>query len=410
MGLREAQSCYPLRRAREAVGMRKTASRVRVPSVVAIGIMAVTMGAAACSSSGSGSGGDASTASPAAAQQSSQCAQTAKAAVQPYEAAPKYQVPAQTINAKPLKGKTIWFISPDQSLSYPLSESQGIQAAGTAAGLHVKIFDGKSQPALFNQGLATAVAQHANGIILNSIDPSLVAGPLAAAKKAGIPVVDAYVGSNPPAAADSPDVFANVTNNFEQTGQIMADYLLSATNCKANVVLFTTSVYPSLQQMSTGISGEMSKVCPGCSLHSITFDPTTIATTVGPLVSNTVRRYPDTNYLIAGFDSLVPYAIPSLQQADNHSPILSEAGDEATYDRIRAGSQVADASLPYGPYAGWLQVDELLRGMAGAQPADDNEPTNIFTKANIGANNSLQVLYPGLVGYQNAFLKDWGLG
>src|ERR1700733_2724301 len=159
MRLREALSCYPLRRAREAVGMRKTASRVRVPSVVAIGIMAVTMGAAACSSSGSGSGGNASTGSPAAAQQSSQCAQTAKAAVQPYEAAPKYQVPAQAINVKPLKGKTIWFISPDQPLSYPLSESQGIQAAGAAAGLHVKIFDGKSQPALFNQGLATAVAQ-----------------------------------------------------------------------------------------------------------------------------------------------------------------------------------------------------------------------------------------------------------
>lgn len=386
----------------------------RLRPALAIGVGAIVLGTAACSSSGSGTsahtgGSSGPAAGGSSAAQSSPCVQTAADAVKPFEAAPKYQVPSETINVKPLAGKTIWFISPDQSLAYPALEAKGIQAAGKAAGLNVKIFDGKSQPALFNQGVATAVAQHADGILLNAIDPSLVAAPLAKAKKAGIPVVDAYVGSNPPAAADSPDLFANVTNDFTQTGQIMADYVLSKTNCKANVVLFTTSVYPSLKAMSDGIKAEMSKLCPSCALHSITFDPTKIATSVGPLVSNTIRRYPHTNYLIAGFDSLVPFAIPALAQANNHSPILGEAGDEATFDRIRGGQQAADAPLPYGPYAGWLQVDELLRGMVGAQPVNDDEPTNIFSKDNIGPDNSLANLYPGLVGYENAFLKNWGL-
>lgn len=380
---------------------------------VGLVVLAVTT-VAGCSSSGGSSGsagasGAGETGSGQATAGASACVTEAKSVATKYEQQVHTQVPAP-VNAKSLSSKTIWFISPDQAIDYVSHESKGVQQAAAAIGMKVKIFDGKSQPNLFTQGVETAVAQHAAGIIMNSIPPELATGALKKAVAAHIPVIDAFIGNDSPGTNLPQGIFAQVTNDYTQAGKIVADYVLAATGCHADALQFTASVYPTLLAMANGATAEFHRLCSACKISTVSVDPASTSTKVGPLVSAKIRRDPKINFLIAGFDDLITYAIPALRQSGNRSPIIGQAGNASNFDLIRSGGQqVADAAFPPGEYTGYLQVDELVRAMVGSTPVNDTIPLQLLTKQNVGHDNSLASVFPGLVGYQAAFAKAWGI-
>jgi ribose transport system substrate-binding protein len=345
----------------------------------------------------------------AAADTASDCVAAAQETVAAAQVPLQLNTTREPIDVTELAGKTVWFISPDQSIVFVADQAKGIQEAADAAGINLEIFDGKSNPELFNQGLATAVAQNADGVILNSVDSSLVTGPLADAKAAGIPIVDVFIGSNEGPFPDG--IFASVTNDFIATGGIMADYAMATTGCETNAAQFTTRVYPALAALSDGIEGRFAERCPDCKIQTLEVDPSKLATDLGPLVSNTLQRDPDINHVITGFAGMVSFVIPSIEQLGRTTPIISQAAVDENWDLIRSGSlHAADASFAPAPYVGWLQFDQLLRGMVGADPADNEVPIQLIDSANVGADNEIETLFPGLAGYQDAFTENWGLG
>ena len=117
----------------------------------------------------------------------------------------------------------------DQATGYALTVSQGLTAAGKAAGVNIHIFDGKDQPTLFVQGVQEAVAQHAAGIIDYAINPALIPQGLLAAKAAHIPVITELTGDPAPSNGT---VAESINENIPQEAQSMADYAAYITKCK----------------------------------------------------------------------------------------------------------------------------------------------------------------------------------
>jgi ribose transport system substrate-binding protein len=192
------------------------------------------------------------------------CVQTAKAAVAAAKAPIPAGVPKTSVSLAASKGKTFWFISASQSVPDVYETSQGVQAAGKAAGINIHIFDGAGTVSDFNQGVSEAVANNAAGIILQGITPSLVSAPLAAAKRAKIPVIDAQNGNfNAPLTNG---ILAHISTNFTKDGQTMADYVLANTGCKADVLELTTTLYVALTDTHDGFKQQLNHLCPSCKL------------------------------------------------------------------------------------------------------------------------------------------------
>src|SRR5688572_4388792 len=74
-----------------------------------------------------------------------------------------------TSGPKPERGKNVWVISCAQSLESCARGSAAEKAAGRELGWKTTIFDGKADPATFNSGIRQALADKADGIILNGI-------------------------------------------------------------------------------------------------------------------------------------------------------------------------------------------------------------------------------------------------
>jgi ABC-type sugar transport system substrate-binding protein len=169
---------------------------------------------------------------------------TQVAALVKQEQAPMPDItPTTKVKMSKLKGKTVWYISPDQATGYALSVSQGLSAAGQAAGVKIQIFDGKDEPTLFASGMQEAVAQHAAAIFLYGFNPALVPQGLLAAKKAHIPVITALTGVGAPSNGT---VFEAINENVRQEGVSMADFAAYHTGCKVNGATSYDPLYPSL--------------------------------------------------------------------------------------------------------------------------------------------------------------------
>lgn len=380
--------------------------RIRVAGLAALAVAAGAL--AACSSGGTSSSAPAADATAGTVSGGgSSCVSHAQAAVTA-ALKPMQLDPGSAVDGKAAAGKTIWFISPDQSIPYVSEQAQAIQQAAKLVGVNVKIFDGKSTPTLFNQGIATAVGQGAAGIILNSTDPSLVSGPLAQAVAKHIPMIDSLVGL--PGDPQTPGIGTTLRVDTVQMGRTVADYALAQTQCKANILMLTTTVYPFDDNIGIGVSDEVKQQCPSCGLDVQVINPTNIATDIGPLVSSQLRRDPGINYIIPAYTGLIPYITPAVQQLGRTIPIVSAAGVDSDFDQIRTGQQAADLALPPAAYFGYLQFDAILREITGAKPASSTLPTQLIDKTNIGTSNDLATLFPGIKNYTTVYATLWGAG
>ncbi|MBF4769763.1 hypothetical protein ISU10_18490 [Nocardioides agariphilus] len=60
------------------------------------------------------------------------------------------------------------------------------------------------------------------------------------------------------------------------------------------------------------------------------------------------------------------------------------------------------------PYIGWALVDQLGRGMAGAEPSDWGLPGQIIDSTNLGSCTEAEI-YPEFDGFESVFTKAWGM-
>jgi ABC-type sugar transport system substrate-binding protein len=143
----------------------------------------------------------------------------------------------------------------------------------------------------------------------------------------------------------------------------------------------------------------------------VTYDPSTLATQVGPEVQNALQRNPAINVVIAGTDDVAIVAVPAIQQLGSKAVLIGESGETASLKMVQSKEvELADVSNPSNQVTGWMLVDQAIRAMLHDPPASqDYIRSRLVTADNVG-DGSLSVLFPNFVSYQSAYKADWSVG
>jgi ribose transport system substrate-binding protein len=365
-------------------------------------VAAATVAAVGCGGSDDGGGGGGESAS-----SGNACVTEAKKLVDQYRAPLELKAPESPVDMSAGKGKTLWAVSINNA-PFVQSATDGFREAAASVGMKIEFFDAKGNITRANQAMATAISQKAGGIVLWAIDPKNVAGQLAKAEDAGIPVID--MNASGPDDPPAPGIFGHVTSDWGLVGKMFAAYMLAETDCKLTAGVLSIKSIPIFVDAEKGTQAEIERLCPDCKTHVGYINLSTIATSIGPLAQTAITRNPDTNYMTPIADAFGSLIEPAIRQSGKDIPIIAHDGADHALKDIRGGNSLVKAtvSTPPPPYYGWAFVDQLGRAMAGEEPADWELPNMIIDSTNIGESDA--DLFPKYENFEEEFKKQWGVG
>ena len=184
-------------------------------------------------------------------------------------------------------------------------------------------------------------------------------------------------------------VDANAYANDALMGKVLADFFVSDSKGKGNVVIEHVPAYPILGGFTDGFQAEVKELCPDCKvkIQDITI-PDLVAGKVPSVMVSALRTNPDANYVAfdvgpfaAGIDAALAAAGLS-----GKVKVIGQAADEAGIAALKSGKQLAWTG--FDPvYSTYVMMDAMFRDSLG-MPIDQEESglqtTQILTKDNVG--------------------------
>jgi ribose transport system substrate-binding protein len=374
----------------------------------ACGLVTAALLAAAFALSGSSSLA-ATTAKAASSGGSGPALTAADAAIKQYSGIPKFINPGPKVDAAKLKGKKILVVEACGCAQQLVSIDEGIQAAAKATGLSVSIFNGNVTQSTVEQGIQQGISDKVAGIILSGWSPNAVPASVAAAKKAGIPVVGDSLGLN----VKNPDVFGLSSPNYVLVGKLMADAAIQAENGKkitADAITFTN---PAVNDALSGIKSVF-KTCGGsCTIYkSVDIEPTNWPTQIPSSTVAMVKANPDVNVFFGVVDDTLGSLIASgVREADatNVKVVGGQGSGSAPLAVVQqGGAYIADPGQS-AVWTGWGAVDQLMRAMLGMKPGDDVTPTRFLSSATLKGVSVKNLANVYGDAYVSGFESLWGV-
>jgi ribose transport system substrate-binding protein len=317
------------------------------------------------------------------------------------------------------RGEKIWIISCDQTLVGCSLPAQSTQQAAKFVGWKVTIFDGKSNPALYAQGVNQAIAAHADAIVLDSTDCNFVKAPLEQARRAHIVIFgyDVVDCSDPGAGsgrrmldyAALPKGYKTYPQFIRDWGRMKADYLIAKTNGHAKVITSSERDILSIAYEGQAIRSELAK-CSGCKIvANVDFTLADYANDgVFKKFQTALTEHPEANATAALYDNEVLGAIaPALQAAGRaHNFIVAGgAGYPANLQLMRADNGETAAFAIDITDVGYTIVDNLIRLFAHKKTVDEAVAVLLVDKQhNL---NRIGKYYNGFFPYAKYYTSLW---
>ncbi|WP_031156270.1 substrate-binding domain-containing protein [Streptomyces xanthophaeus] len=304
-------------------------------------------------------------------------------------------------------GKTLVYVAQTMTNPGVAGVAKGLQEAARTIGWKVRVIDGEGTPAGIQAALSQAVTLKPSGIVIGGFDPQLTAQQTARARAAGIPLIGWHaVGS--PGPDEASGLFTNVTTNVEDVSRISADWIISASDGDAGVVVFTDDSIPFARNKSELIKKELA-TCPGVKVLAYENIPIPDASSrTAQEVSSLLSRFQDRwTHSVAINDLYFADAAPALRAAGKPGTgppfnIGAGDGDPSAFQRINS-KQFQAATVPEPlSQQGWQIADEFNRAFAGVPASGYVAPVHIATAANSGGATSWD---PS--GYREAYRKVW---
>ncbi|WP_371674660.1 substrate-binding domain-containing protein [Streptomyces sp. NBC_00289] len=305
-------------------------------------------------------------------------------------------------------GRTIVYVA--QSMTNPgvAGAAQGVQEAAKAIGWKIRVIDGQGTPAGIQAALSQAVAVKPDGIVLSGFDPKSTAQQVAQANAAGIPLIGWHAVATPGPSKD-PKMFSNITTRVEDVAKISADWVISQSNGRAGVVVFTDASIPFAKGKSDLIQTELAT----CS------DVKVLKTSNIPIADASSRTPQEVSALLSRFgsawtnsvainDLYFADAAPALRAAGKQGggapfSIGAGDGDPSAFQRVNSKQfQAATVPEPLSEQ-GWQIIDEFNRSFAGKPASGYIAPVHITTAGNTGGGTSWDPK-----GYREEYRKVWG--
>lgn len=335
------------------------------------------------------------------------CVAAAQAVVDEGEVPLRADLPTESFDMSVAKGATIWSIEPNLTIGSVKALEEGLSAATQAAGIDLHTFDGKGQVTVWNDGISQAVAQRADAIVINGINPELVSGPLADAEAAGIPVIS--LSNYEPDAKIDPTLDGVQTSPYRTQGAWAAAAALVRGGCSGTYGFYTTTVFPAIVAAQEGASALIESLCKDCKVTVIDLPPDKLVAGVAPALNGLLNGDPNLRAMI-GTDTAIRNSVPVLEEAGRTDiPLIGFLGNAESFDLVRSGAQAVDVVNSPFTYQGWVIVDLAGRAIAGKPTVTAQVGLQIMTADNAPAAPAVD-LSAQLGDYQSAFLKLWGLG
>lgn len=280
-------------------------------------------------------------------------------------------------------GATVWWVSCGQVVPDCSVPAAAAKEAGQKAGIDVQIVDGKlNEGGGFASAVRTALATSPDGIVLHAIACDVVRGPLQEAKARGVAVmgVEALDCSDPPTNGESlfsakmqyaPTITDSVAY-FQAWGTITADYLINATEGRAQVIVPHLKE-PLGEPLYDGFMSELGSKCPDCEVAA-EFDFT--SPDLGPNGAFVERlraallKNPDATAVWLPFDSTMTNAggVQAIQSTGRSFITVGGSGQGPAVDLVRDGEVTAITGAHSPEWMGYAAIDNINRAL-------QNEPT-----------------------------------
>jgi ribose transport system substrate-binding protein len=362
------------------------------------------------------------TASTTASDSGSAGVEAAKQAVAEASAVPKFVAPGPAFDAKPAAGKTIALIPDYSSLPFVQEINVGLKAAAEKAGLKVNDCPNNGTVGDWVKCFNQAIAAKPDAIVLNgSPSPSQLQPQIAAAKKAGIPVIANHV----PLDTEFPAGSLPKTNTtgltgieagpFPKASKLMADFAVANQDSDhVNALIITANEAPASVGMVKMIQDELSKVDPESKNTVVNVPITDWATKLQDQTRTALLKDPNINWVIPVYDGAYQFVVPGIQAAGKLGKVKSVSfnGQKPALEAIAKG-QVTGTIGENLAWTGWSTVDRVLRILATGQALEEktaDTPVRVWDKENISeAGNPPDPTKGYGDTYQDDYLKLWGL-
>jgi ribose transport system substrate-binding protein len=369
---------------------------------------------AACGSTGTGSSGNntgaAAGSTAGGSADASPTQQQAAARVTAAMKTPSF-TPNAPVDMGSLKGKKITILASTLAVPFVANIAKGAKAAAGVAGWNATIIDGKGSVTEWSRVVNQAVSQKVDGILTVGASPAQMKPAVAAAQKAGIPVVDTLTADQ---ARDPliPGTFSHVSISFYDSGRLQADYVIANGSPTAHVLIFGDNEFPGEVTRVQGMKDEFAQLCPACKVTVQDTQVAQLATNLQRTTQTLLRRDPKIQWVLPTYDAQGLYVVPGIKSAGLAAKVKVVGSDavSSNLDLVAKGDvQVADVGEP-DTWSGWAGVDMMARAMAGQPPVAPNIPLRLFEKSNLtGVDTSdTNALFGGSFAAQ--YKKVWGLG
>ena len=317
-----------------------------------------------------------------------------------------------------VKNKSIVVISAGQSTSSSQVPSDGAVEAAKAIGWKVTLYDAKLNPSNYSPLIRQAIAAHADGIVLDSIDCQAATAALKEAKAAHIALVPitAFDCTDPAAGGQPTGVYSAVTNFgpagknvdafTESYGADQANYIIAQSHNKAKIIVLQDPEFTVLHYTFQGFSKAVQASGGSQIVDTVTF---TVADLVdGQLVNKmqaALLQHPDATWIKSPYTTATQLGIvPGLGANTRHVAVMGGEGYPAELDLIRAG-KVTAVNIISETWLGWSTIDTMNSYFLGKPPADSGIGWTIADQThNLPASGS----FNPPIDYKTAYKKAWG--
>ena len=326
--------------------------------------------------------------------------------------------PGPALDARAVAGKSVFFLVNSTQLPFVQGLIDGVEEAGAAAGLDVVVGDGQNQPTEQLRLLQQAVSTKPAAIITFGSTSDQLAGGLKAAKAAGIPVIQTVNGDpGLPSQADQDTygIVANATYCYSCAAALIADHAILQKDGKVNALMTLDPAQASSQAQKKGFQDELTKYCPAtCSVKFVETPTADSFRSTGSAAQAAVQGR-QVNFIFPQYDGYIEAVLPTLKSggAEDRITVGSYNADLAQMKEMADGTPVTiDVGSPV-TWLAWGFVDEALRAMTGADPAEDeNLPIRVFDTDNI---KDVDLAadpgsWYGPADYRASYEKLWGVG
>jgi ribose transport system substrate-binding protein len=357
---------------------------------------------AACGSSESAAGDE-----PASDADSAAVVEKAEAFLEQYLTPPTTIPLTESLESPPEHGETIVFLQCE--LAQCNAIGQAVEIAADMVGWTFKTvpFD-STNPSTLAQAFDQAL----------SYDPvavSLIAAPYAVwsqeverYREAGVPIIPSFTGEVP----IDDTVIANPASAeyAELNGEILANWFISDSGAKGNVLSVSVKDFPYLGSVSQKFDETVESECPDCKLTQLNVGIPDVADgSINSIIVSALRKDPTIDYVVpvnAVFASALPSALAAAG-LDGKVKVAGCCGDTTTEAGLATGDFSAITGVN-GAYVGFITVDAAARAAQGL-PIPANEgmlPVGLLVEGtDVEPSDSYN--YP--VDFVDQFKKFWKL-